>query len=168
MTKKAMILYILFGLFSSVIYFVVRFAVLGVTQNPMFAMFAAQVVSIIWGFTTNKLIIFKDNIRGVVNIIKQFISFCMGRGLIFALDALITYIACERYEDFFIHLMGLQNLDYSQGMFTKYATYIGSASLLNTFIFAMLVQLLTYVLNFIISRYIIFKDKDEVETVVVN
>lgn len=167
MTKKSIGLYLIFGVLATVVYFVTRFSVNAVTTSALLAVVAGQVAAILFAFVTNKFFVFKDKATDIHSLLKQFVSFCMGRGVVFFMDLAITYFAVEKYASFFIQLFGLRHIDYQHAIFSNAFTklYIGSPELLNTFLFALLSQVLSIVLNFIISKWFVFKDQKQVVTI---
>ncbi|WP_163655207.1 GtrA family protein [Listeria sp. PSOL-1] len=159
--KKELLLYLLFGILTTLVYFVARFVTVNLSGSSMLAVIIAQSLSIIFAFVTNKILVFRDvSIQWVV-ILKQFSVFVMGRMFVLLLDVFITYFAVEKFSAFFIKILKLNNIDYSVGLFSfgTIKKYFGSPFLINELIFALIVQILAIILNYIISKKVVFTKK---------
>ncbi|MGY3750832.1 GtrA family protein [Vagococcus acidifermentans] len=168
MKKKAFyretILYLIFGVLTTVVYFVVRFTVNDMTGSSMIAAVAGQVSAILFAFFTNKMFVFQDRKWSIRALLIQLLAFTTGRLFVFALDLGVTYIAIERYADFFIRLFRFNRIDYQGALFSNSLTakYIGSPELLNQFVFVLLLQVLAIVINYVVSKFGVFKKKKSV------
>ena len=151
--------YLLVGGITTLVYFVVRFTVFSFFESGMVSVVVAQVAAIIFAFITNKLIVFRNKASSLKQLLYQFSTFCMARGLVFILDIVITLITVEIYSDFFIKTLGLDKINYTEDFFslTFFSNYVGNAVNLNAFIFALLTQVLAIIINYIFSKYFIFK-----------
>lgn len=156
--NRETIAYIIFGVFTTIVYFLTRFAILKFTGNSLLSVVVAQFSAILFAYITNKIFVFKDTEWGPINLLKQFTKFTLGRMLVFALDITITFVAIVQFQSFFIRVLFLDRIDYELFIFDNILTnnFIGSPQLLNEFLFAMLVQVLAIILNYIISKKAIF------------
>ena len=155
--QNEIILYLVFGIFTTIVYFILRFLIINMTDKSLLAVIVAQLGAILFAYVTNKLFVFKDKRR--TGLVKQFIVFLTGRSFVLMLDLLITYIGVEKYSILFIQFFHLNQINYNHFIFDYSLTkpFIGSAELLNEFIFAWLVQVLAIVLNYVISKKKVFK-----------
>ncbi len=153
------ITYIFFGILTTVVYFITRFSVVGLTGNSMLGVVIAQITAILFAYVTNKLFVFKNTEWEIRIVIKQLTTFILGRLFVFILDVSITYIAVQKFSDFFIKSLFLDKINYDFMLFNHSLTnkFIGSPELLNEFIFALLVQILAIIINYIISKKAVFK-----------
>ena len=152
-------MYLIFGVLTTVVYFILRFLVVNLTGNSLLGVLVAQFGAIVFAFMTNKFFVFKDNNR--IGILKQFIVFFIGRSVVLLLDLGITYVGVEKYASFFINGFHLNQLPYDSYIFNNALTksFIGTPDLLNEFLFALFVQILAIVLNYVISKKKVFKKK---------
>ncbi|MBO0477276.1 GtrA family protein [Vagococcus sp. DIV0080] len=160
--NQEIISYLIFGVLTTIVYFVLRFLVVNLTGQSLLAVVIAQMGAILFAFVTNKLFVFKDNQREVKELFRQFWFFLLGRGFVFLLDVVITYVAVERYASYFIIWLHLDKLPYDAAVFQSsfLSKFIGTPELANEFLFALLVQVLAIVLNYLISKKKVFKKKD--------
>ncbi|MEG0550663.1 MAG: GtrA family protein [Vagococcus sp.] len=157
--NKESITYIIFGVFTTLVYFITRFMVVNLTGNSMLGVTIAQVVAILFAYLTNKVFVFKNKDWQPLVVLKQLFGFILGRLFVFALDLGLTFIAVEKFSDFFIHLFFFDKINYDFILFSHPLTtkFIGSAELLNEFVFALFVQVLAIVINYLISKKAVFK-----------
>lgn len=157
--NKESITYIIFGVLTTIVYFISRFMVVNLTGSSMLGVTIAQVVAILFAYVTNKVFVFKNSDWHFLVVIKQLFGFILGRLFVFGLDLGITFLAVEKYSQFFIHLFFFDKIDYDVILFSHPLTtkFIGSADLLNEFLFALLVQVLAIVINYLISKKAVFK-----------
>lgn len=155
-------LYLIFGILTTIVYFVTRFSVVTISGQAMLSVVLAQIAAILFAFVTNKIFVFKDNTKGIIPLLKQLVIFILGRLFTFVLDLLITYIAIEKFADFFINLFYLKHLPYESFVFSNGLTknFIGNPVLLNQFIFALIIQVFAIVVNYFISKKKVFKKTD--------
>ncbi|MGX7025986.1 GtrA family protein [Vagococcus hydrophili] len=153
------LLYLIFGVLTTAVYFITRFTVLNITNNSMLGVIFGQVTAILFAYITNKVFVFKDKEWAPMAVLKQLMGFVVGRLFVFALDIGITFIAVEKFSDFFISILFLDKINYDFVLFSNplFNKLIGSPELLNEFIFALIVQVLAIVINYIISKKAVFK-----------
>lgn len=159
MINQETLLYLFYGVLTTFVYFIIRFTVFSISEQAMLSVVLAQIGAILFAFVTNKLFVFKDNTKEIKKLIKQLFIFILGRLLTFLIDVLITYIAIEKFSQFFINILHLDVLPYDSFIFSNGLTshFIGSSILLNQFLFALLSQILAIVINYVISKKKVFK-----------
>ncbi|MGX6992503.1 hypothetical protein CBF34_02985 [Vagococcus penaei] len=162
--NRETITYLIFGILTTAVYFITRFSVIAITENSMRAVIWAQVTAILFAYFTNKIFVFQDKNWQPIAILTQLIGFIIGRLFVFFLDIGITWFAVDQYSDFFIHFLFFDQFNYESFFFSNpiLVRFIGNAALLNEFIFALLVQVLAIVINYIISKKAIFAEKKTV------
>lgn len=158
---REIISYLIVGIATTIVYFLVRFGVYAVIPNGTTSVVIAQIAAILFAFVANKMVVFRNKAGSFKQLLRQFFDFCLGRGVVFVLDVVVTYLAVDTYSQFFIQLFRLDTLQYGTGLlglpFIK--EFIGSPEVFNSFIFAMVNQVLAIILNYVISKYWVFKDK---------
>ncbi|MDI8901481.1 GtrA family protein, partial [Salmonella enterica subsp. enterica serovar Montevideo] len=117
---------------------------------------------IVFAFFTNKYFVFLDKESNPLVVLKQFFVFLSGRLFVFFLDISITFLAVQRYSDTLIRFFNLEKLPYDHFLFSNTLTrnFIGTPKLLNEFFWALVVQVLAIVINYVISKRKVFKKKD--------
>ena len=153
------ITYIIVGILTTIVYFVTRFSVHIVIDNSVICVVLAQIASIIFAFIFNKIWVFREHVNGIEELFIQFVKFCMGRGFVFILDIGITYFCVDLGGDFFVGLLQLERINYQEGIFLFAQKYIGTPALLIEFLFALLTQILSVVLNYVFSKLFVFRKK---------
>lgn len=157
--KNEKILYLIFGIGTTAVYFLTRFFIVNLTGNSMWAVIIAQISAILFAYFTNKIFVFKDRKWQPLDVFKQIVGFIAGRAFVFVLDLTITYIAVVAYPKELIHFLGLNAINYDFILFSSSLTkgFIGTPALLNEFIFVFVVQVLAIIINYIISKKAVFK-----------
>ena len=160
--NQEIISYLIFGVLTTAVYFILRFLVVNLTGQSLVAVIVAQIGAILFAFITNKYFVFKDRNSDLKEVFQQFTTFLLGRSVVFLLDVGITYIAVEKYSAFFIQLFFIDKLPFEHQFFSSTVTskFIGTPELLNEFLFALFVQVLAIVLNYLISKRKVFKKMD--------
>ncbi|MCR5252071.1 MAG: GtrA family protein [Lachnospiraceae bacterium] len=92
------------------------------------------VICVLFTFVTNKLIVFRSNVRSLGGILKEFVSFVAARLFTLVLEDLIIWIGCDK-------------LGYDQGLAALVVKLIG--------------QFVVIVTNYILSKLFIFKKKQD-------
>ncbi|WP_144264239.1 GtrA family protein, partial [Oenococcus oeni] len=82
------ILYLIFGILTTVVYFIARFLTLNLSKNALLAVAVAQILAILFAFITNKIWVFKKAEKAPLLI--QFLKFVAARLFVFLLDFFIT------------------------------------------------------------------------------
>ncbi|AZZ60668.1 GtrA family protein [Oenococcus sp. UCMA 16435] len=155
------ILYLIFGVLTTVVYFIARFLTLNLSKDALLAVAVAQILAILFAFITNKIWVFTKAEK--TPLLIQFLKFVAARLFVFLLDFFITWLCIEKYGSFFIKFFALNNIDYQSGItaFPIITDFIGSPTLANTFIWSMFVQIAAIILNYIFSKLFIFKNKKQ-------
>ena len=150
--------YLFWGVMTTLVYLVVRFASMVVFKaHPFIPVAIAQVISIVFAFFVNKYYVFNGEQSN--SLIMQFLTFVAGRAGVALLDFAMTYIMIDKYSEFFINILFLRKFNYSSFIFSSVLTkpLIGSPVLLNSFICVFVIQVLAIVINYIVSKYFAFK-----------
>lgn len=161
--RKEVILYCVAGTLGTVLYFAVRFGSRKLTGSVLLSVLLGQGCAIVFAFFANKFVVFKDGGKGFKESLGQFIEFLIGRLLVIGLDLVIAYTFVSRYYRTTIHVLHLQRINYQRGIFTNHflQPYLGNAMLFNEFLFTMLSQFLGMLINYVISKKIVFNIKKE-------
>ena len=92
LTSREMILYIVFGVLTTVLNLVIYFVMTeGMAQNESFSYFIAWVVAVAFAFVTNKKFVFSSKTKRAKAVLYELATFVGGRLLTFAIgEILIT------------------------------------------------------------------------------
>ncbi|EHN58720.1 GtrA family protein [Oenococcus kitaharae] len=158
---KELILYLIFGVLTTIVYFVARFLTVHISQNALLAVIIAQVSAILFAFITNKIWVFTKAEKS--SLLSQFMKFVAARLFVFFLDLFVTWLCIEKFGSFFIKLFLLNHLNYQSGITTwpLVKSFIGSPVLANTFIWSMVIQVAAIILNYVFSKLFVFKNKKQ-------
>ncbi|MGO3732492.1 MAG: GtrA family protein [Vagococcus sp.] len=156
--RKEFLLYTIAGTTATVIYFFTRFTSKGFTDNIMIPVLIGQVCAILFSFFANKFFVFKNTGLGFKQSCHQFVEFCLGRGVVFLLDLGIAYFFVDKYRRHCISFLQLRSINYNNTFFANPVMhrYIGNEYLLNEFIFTVISQILATIINYVISKRIVF------------
>ncbi|MDR0614472.1 MAG: GtrA family protein [Lactobacillales bacterium] len=156
---QELIRYLVFGILATIVYFIIRLSIFSINENAVFSETIAQVIAIIFAFITNKIWVFKNQDKDK-SVFLQFFHFIIGRLFVLVICLVLAFLAVDKYHDFFIYLFRLKKIDYANFLFSSALTknVIGTPLLLENFIFAMLGQIIAIVTNYIISKFIVFKN----------
>lgn len=159
------ILYSVFGTTATFLYFFARFTSKNWTSSVLVSVMIAQAVAILFSFFTNKFIVFKNKDLGFVKSLQQFGEFLAARLAVILLDLGIAYFFVEKYHRTMIQAMHLQKINYANhSIFTGVMiSYMGNAYLLNEFIFTVISQVLATIINYVVSKRIVFNVKKNYE-----
>ncbi|MDR1522266.1 MAG: GtrA family protein [Streptococcaceae bacterium] len=154
-----LLMYFFFGFLATIVYFIVRLFIFSINENASFSETIAQIVSIIFAFITNKFWVFKNQNKEK-GLWLQFFCFVVGRLFVLAICLVLAFFAIDKYHNFFIRLFYLNKIDYTNFLFSNPLTknVIGTSLLLENFIFAILGQTVAIATNYIISKFIVFKN----------
>lgn len=164
---EQVIMYILMGGCTTVVYYIARFSsrlLMGnISQGAMIATAIAQIVAITFAYITNKKFVFKKKASSSGALIKEAIAFYGGRGVTFLLDLLITFIFVQTFADFFIRIFSLEKLNYTTGFLANQyvSKLMGSPEKVNEFIWTMLSQIMILIINYVFSKLVVFKKAPE-------
>lgn len=155
--------YIFFGALTTLVYYIARFGsrmLLGeINGAAMIATAIAQITAITFAFITNKKYVFKSKTESAGQVVREAVSFYMGRGVTFLLDMLITFVFVENLSGFFIRILSLDNINYSGGLMSNVFInkLMGTPEKMNEFIWTMLSQVIILILNYFFSKLFVFR-----------
>lgn len=148
--------YLFWGIVTTVFYLIVRLVSIRVIDNDMIPVLISQFFTVLFAFIVNKFFVFSQIQKK--NIFVQFINFVLGRLVVAGLDLFLTYIMIDRYSSIFIHLLFLNKINFQSIPFSIPIVHaiISNSVELNSFIVIILIQIIAIVVNYIISKYLIF------------
>ena len=126
-------------------------------------MIIGQSLAVIFSFFANKFFVFKNKGTGFKKSCHQFIEFCTGRLVVFLMDIGIAYFFVARTSQTWIRMLRLNSLNYQNAFLSNpwLTGFIGNPILLNEFIFTAISQVIGVVINYIVSKKIVFKLQNE-------
>lgn len=137
------ILYTVFGVGTTVVNFVVYWAMLKVMGDEMYlvANIFAWLASVIYAFITNKLYVFKSTAKDMPTVLKEAAQFGGARliSLVFEEVGLLV-------------LLGAANL-------SKYTLHLGSISIDGTMLIKLILAVFVVISNYFFSKFIIFRKR---------
>ena len=93
---KEIILYIIFGGFTTLVNFVIYFVLTNLFSiNYLISNFAAWIGAVIFAFFTNKKYVFNANNTELFNYIKEFVMFTLSRGFSFLVETFLLFLGVE-------------------------------------------------------------------------
>lgn len=148
--------YLFWGIVTTVFYLVVRLISIRVINNDMIPVIISQFLTILFAFIVNKFLVFSQVQKK--NIFVQFMNFVLGRLVVAGLDFFLTYIMIDRYSSILIHLLFLNKINFQAIPFSTPIVHaiIPNSVQLNSFIVIILIQIIAIIVNYIISKYLIF------------
>ncbi len=142
---KEFILYTLFGIGTTVVNFVVYWAMLNLIghEHYLFANVVAWLLSVIYAFITNKLYVFKSKAKGFKSVSKEALEFGGARALslVFEEIGLFLFLDLASVNDYVLHL--------------------GIISISGPMLIKLLLAVFVIISNYFFSKFIIFKNKDK-------
>lgn len=142
---KEFILYTLFGIGTTIVNFVVYWAMLNTIghENYLFANIIAWLVSVIYAFITNKLYVFKSPAKDFKSVSREAIEFGGARALSLVIEeiGLFLFLELASVEDF---VLNLQVIQISGAMLVK-----------------LLLAVFVIISNYFFSKFVIFKKKEK-------
>lgn len=129
--------YLFFGVLATLVYMVTRIAFFAITHQATLSAAIASIISIIFAFFTNDYFVFNQVRTGWM---RRFVKFFVARLSTLALDLVLAYLLVERFPQII-------------GQFVNHNLQVVNA------IETLFAQVLIIVLNYIISKLLIFKDK---------
>lgn len=165
--RKEFLLYTIAGTTGTFIYFFARFTSKGLTDNVMIPVIVGQICAIVFSFFANKFFVFKNKGTGFKKACHQFLEFCIGRIFVILLDLGIAFFFVDKYGKFWASHLGLNRINYQNAFYSNpmFHRFVGSEQLLNEFIFTVISQVLATVINYVISKRIVFKIQKSQEVV---
>lgn len=164
MTKrKEFLLYCLFGTTATFLYFFARFTTKNLTGNTLYSVTVAQSAAVVFSFFANKFIVFRSRHIGFIKSLYQFFEFCLARICVIFLDLGIAYFFVDKYPQKMIQILHLAQINYMRIPFSLplISRYIGNAFLLNEFLFTILSKIIATVINYFVSKKVVFHLKEK-------
>lgn len=155
---RELILYIIMGVLTTLVYFVSFFTADKVFED-LTATIIAHFFAITFAFAVNKYFVFRSKSESSKGFIREVYLFYSARTLSILIDLLITGIFIKWKGDFFAEKLGLTSMDYSKTFFHLpiIKSIASDAITLNKFIFKTIGQVLILIANYLFSKFIIFK-----------
>ena len=137
------ILYTVFGVGTTIVNFVVYWAMLKVMGEGMYlvANIFAWLASVIYAFITNKLYVFKSTAQDMSTVLKEAAQFGGARLLSLVFE-----------EVGLLLLLGAANL-------SEYTLYLGSFSIDGTMLIKLILAVFVVMSNYFFSKFIIFRKR---------
>lgn len=129
--------YLFFGVLATLVYMVTRMAFFAITHQATLSAVIANITAVVFAFFTNDYFVFNQVRTGWM---KRFVKFFVARLSTLALDLVLAYLLVERFPQII-------------GQFVNHNLQVVNA------IETLFAQVLIIVLNYIISKLLIFKDK---------
>ncbi|WP_224172022.1 GtrA family protein [Leuconostoc gelidum] len=156
--KSEKIKYLFWGVITTLVYFLVRFVAMALLHQAMLPVLLAQVVTVLFAFVVNKFFVFADNQSR--HVVVQLMRFSAGRLFVAGIDFLLTYIMIERYSDIFIRLLRLNIINFQTFPFGLSWSWLDGwvydSKSLNAVLAVFLIQVIAIVVNYFISKFMIF------------
>lgn len=137
------ILYTVFGVGTTLVNFVVYWAMLKLMGDSMYlvANFFAWLASVIYAFITNKLYVFKSTAKDWRTVAKEALQFGGARAISLVFEEVGLLV-----------LLGAANL-------SEYTLHIGSFSIDGTMLIKLILAVFVITSNYFFSKFIIFRKK---------
>ena len=129
--------YLVAGVGTTIIYFIIKMLLFSATGSGVISEIVAQVVSILFAFFTNKLWVFDKTSN---RFLHEFIKFVISRLLVLLLSVIANWYFVDRHPQFLVSTL---NLNLKQSVF----------------VLSLFLQILTIILNYIFSKFLIFTKK---------
>ena len=129
--------YLVAGVATTLVFFVFKMLSFSALQNGVVSEVIAQTVSIIFAFVTNKFWVFEKTTN---SLLQEFIKFVTSRIFVMLLSFVANWYFIDTHPSFLINAFHL-TLDQS------------------VFLLTLFLQVLTIVLNYIFSKFLIFTKK---------
>ncbi|MFV8062996.1 GtrA family protein [Streptococcus pluranimalium] len=132
--QNEVVKYLFFGILATIVYITFRLLGFTITNNVSFSVILANIVAILFAFFTNDFYVFPQRRSGWI---KRLIKFFIARLFTLFIDFILAYLLVEKFPDI-IGMFVDHNLAYVNGIET------------------MLGQIVVIVLNYVISKFLIF------------
>ena len=131
LTSREMILYIVFGVLTTVLNLVIYFVMTeGMAQNESFSYFIAWVVAVAFAFVTNKKFVFSSKTKRAKAVLYELVTFVGGRLLTFAIGEILITV--------FVSMLAQSNV-----------------------LWKILTNIIEIVVNWLVSKMITFRKKSD-------
>lgn len=135
--SKQVVTYLVAGVGTTIIYFIIKMCLFSTTENGVISEIVAQGISILFAFFTNKLWVFEKTSN---RFLHEFIKFVISRLLVLLLSVIANWYFVDRHPQLLVKTLHL-NLKES------------------VFVLSLFLQVLTIILNYIFSKFLIFTKK---------
>ena len=127
---KEIILYLVFGVLTTVINYVVYFALTFLGVNIYIANVIAWICAVLFAYFTNRGMVFNSQAKGRKSILKEMLAFYGGRVFSLAVEEILLFVC-----------VSLLNM--------------------NEYIIKLILQVVVVVLNYILSKFFVFRKKKD-------
>lgn len=102
---KHIILYIIFGVLTTVVDFAVSFTMYGIVNHHI-ANVSAWIVAVVFAFFTNRIFVFESKRHGIISVTKEFFMFCGGRisSLMFQEGAFLLLVDILKISEYYVKI----------------------------------------------------------------
>lgn len=150
------ILYIIFGVLTTVVSFVTQFLASRFLGTAVIVSTSISwVAAVTFAYITNRRYVFKSEVRSKAGIAAEALKFYGARVATYVMEVVIMYLCADRFSDTFIGLMELERLDYTSGIPAAF----GNAEGLNEMIFKIMANILILITNYVLSKLLVFRRK---------
>ncbi|MFV8062956.1 GtrA family protein [Streptococcus pluranimalium] len=135
--NNEVISYLIFGVLTTVVYLIARMLIFAIGQEAMLSAVIASIIAILFAFFTNDRFVFKQRPQGWP---KRLVSFFGARLLTLVIDLALVFFLVEQYPQII-------------GQFVNQD--LNKVNVIESLI----AQVLIILLNYIISKFLVFKDR---------
>ncbi|MGT2732598.1 MULTISPECIES: GtrA family protein [Streptococcus] len=135
--ENEVVLYLIFGVATTLVYMVTRIALFAIINQIVLVALIANIFAILFAFVTNDRIVFKQSSQGWF---PRFIKFISARLVTMGLDMLLAFILVQAFPI----LIG---------------QFVNNDLRLVNAIATLFSQITAIVLNYVLSKLFVFKDK---------
>lgn len=137
------ILYIFFGGLTTLVSWGTHFASRFLLEVPVSAAtLISWICSVTFAFITNKKFVFKNKTETTQGLVMQTLSFYAARALSLGVEMIIMYLCADKFSEFFCSL------------------FFGISASVNEMIFKVLANIVILIMNYALSKLVIFKNKN--------
>lgn len=104
--NKELILYVMFGGLTTLVDWIVSFALYTVETNVHVADVIAWCAAVLFAFITNRILVFQSDRRGFSNVVRELIAFASGRVLTLLMQEVIVFafVDCLSWNKYVIKI----------------------------------------------------------------
>lgn len=135
--NNEVISYLIFGVLTTVVYLIARMLIFAISQEATISAVIANIIAILFAFFTNDRFVFKQRPQGWP---KRLVSFFSARLLTLVIDLALAFFLVEQYPQII-------------GQFVNQD--LNKVNVIESLI----AQVLIILLNYIISKFLVFKDR---------
>lgn len=150
------ILYIIFGVLTTVVSLVTQFlASRFLGTKVIVSTTISWICAVTFAYVTNRKYVFKSEEHSTSGIIAEAARFYGARVATLIMEAAILYFCADRFSGTFIKLMNLETVDYSKIPYS----FFGNPDRLNEMIFKLIANVIILISNYILSKLLVFRKK---------